>query len=72
MAETALTEWEGNLVSVAVKGQLLGGYFGVIQKVGHDGFIIQPQDSPGQTRGLPPPIFLPWHIVRTVMLELQQ
>ena len=72
MADTALTEWEGCRVSVAVKGQLLGGYAGRIIKVGSDGFIIQPQDSPDQTKELPPPVFLPWHIVRTVMLEAQQ
>ena len=69
MADTALTEWEGRFVSVSVKGRLLGGYAGRITKVGNDGFIIQPQDSPDQTQGLPPPVFLPWHIVRTVLLE---
>ena len=69
MADTALTEWEGRFVSVSVKGRFLGGYAGRITKVGNDGFIIQPQDSPDQTRGLPPPVFLPWHIIRTVMLE---
>jgi hypothetical protein len=71
MADTALTEWEGCWVSVAVKGQFLGGYSGRITKVGNDGFIIQPQDSPDQTQGLPPAVFLPWHLVRTVMLEPQ-
>jgi hypothetical protein len=72
MADTALTEWEGCSVSVAVKGQLLSGYTGRITKVGNDGFIIQPQDSPDQTEELSLPVFLPWHIVRTVMLESQQ
>jgi hypothetical protein len=71
MADTALTEWEGCWVSVAVKGQFLGGYSGRITKVGNDGFIIRPQDSPDQTQGLPPAVFLPWHLVRTVMLEPQ-
>jgi hypothetical protein len=69
MADTALTEWEGRFVSVSVKGRFLGGYAGKITKVGNDGFIIQPQDSPDHTEGLPPPVFLPWHIVRTVLLE---
>ena len=69
MADTALTEWEGRFVSVSVKGRFLGGYAGRITKVGNDGFIIQLQDSPDQTEGLPPPVFLPWHIVRTVLLE---
>ena len=69
MADTALTEWEGCWVSISVKGRLWGGYTGRITKVGNDGFIIQPQDSPDQIEGLPPPVFLPWHIIRTVMLE---
>jgi hypothetical protein len=51
------------------KGQLWGGYTGKITKVGNEGVIIQPQDSPDQTQGLPPPVFLPWHVVRVVMLE---
>ena len=46
MADTALTEWEGCWVSISVKGRLWGGYTGSITKVGNDGFIIQPQDSP--------------------------
>ena len=71
MADTALTEWEGRWVSVSVKGQLWGGYTGKLTKVGNDGVIIQPQDAPDQTQGLPPPVFLPWHIVRNVMLESQ-
>ncbi len=71
MADTALTEWEGCWVSVSVKGQLWGGYTGRITKVGNDGFIIQQQDSPDRTQGVPPPVFLPWHIVRNVLLESQ-
>jgi hypothetical protein len=72
MVDTALTEWEGCRVSVSVKGQLWGGYTARITKVGNEGFIIQPQDSPDQTKGLSPPVFLPWHVVRSVLLEAQQ
>ena len=71
MADTALAEWEGCWVSVAVKGRLWGGYTCRITKVGNDGFIIQPQDLPDRTQGVPPPVFLPWHIVRNVLLESQ-
>jgi hypothetical protein len=72
MADTALSEWEGRWVSISVKGKLWGSYSGKITKVGDDGVLIQPQDSPDQTQGLPPPVFLPWHVVRNVMLEPQQ
>jgi hypothetical protein len=72
MVDTALTEREGCRVSVSVKGQLWGVYTGRITKVGNEGFIIQPQDSPDQTKGLSPPVFLPWHVVHNVLLEAQQ
>jgi hypothetical protein len=71
MADTARSEWEGCWVSVSAKGHLWGDYTGRITNVGKDGFIIQPQDSPDQTQGLSPTVFLPWHVVRNVMLESQ-
>jgi hypothetical protein len=76
MAEQlVLKEWEGKQVTVVVlgEGQRTERQGGRIDKVGRDGFTFTPTayDPSSPAREQPRTVFLPWHAVRAVVLELQ-
>jgi hypothetical protein len=69
MTERALEEWEGEFLRVFVfspEAQRSTRITGWLVRVGGDGIIFQPADSPRHTEYLPQPRFYPWHIVQTV------
>jgi hypothetical protein len=71
--EWALSEWEGEFVTIytiSEQAHRTGAppLTGRIQRVGDDGFILQPADSSSSsdTEEQSPPVFFPWHSVDRV------
>jgi len=71
MPESALAQWEGDFVTILVDRPGATDLptlptSGRIVRVGCDGFILQPADSPHHTGDLAPPKFYPWNAVNLV------
>jgi hypothetical protein len=83
VSESAIAEWEGQLVTLEVLASPSvdspGGepvdplpIPGTLERVGSDGIVFQRADSPDQTEGSHPATFYPWHTVRLVRKAEQQ